>query len=196
MDLAEASEFSLMAGNLLYYKSKELLPHSSLVEDDENINALPPELVYQLLEYKKFQLASNKFKQLMEEHARFYIRQGAEEFHLDEGQIRLDVNLADLIHSFVNLMSQVEEDEEVMFIEYEKITVTEKIEHIKSTLNRNEKIYFYDLFMSEKPGRIEIVTCFLAMLELMKQSYISILQNALFGVIEIIKLKRQTTEVE
>ena len=190
MDLGEASEFSLMAGNLLYYKSRELLPHSGLSEEDENPNAIPPELVYQLLEYKKFQLASGKFKQLVEDQAKCYIRQGGQDFYVDDESIPIEVNLADLIHSFVNLMSKAEEESEVIHIPLEEITVAEKITHIKDTLNNSEKIFFGDLFSSEKPGRIEIVVCFIAMLELVRQNYIHFLQNVLFGVIEIIKVQK------
>ena len=58
-----ASSFAVMASRLLYYKSKALLPDPGF-EDNDTEPRLPPELIQQLLEYRRFQNAADRFREL------------------------------------------------------------------------------------------------------------------------------------
>jgi len=63
MDVKLASDFILLASELIYYKSRVLLPTGE-VEDEYFTQPLPPELIQKLLEYKKFQKVTDELKNL------------------------------------------------------------------------------------------------------------------------------------
>lgn len=176
IDLKEASDFTLMAANLLYYKSRELLPDPGFEEEDSG-QRLPPELVEQLLEYKKFQLASQKIRELEEVQNGRWSRQIRETLS-DSAGAELEIHLTDLLAAFSRLLRQEEEEagDQPIQIYLEEFTVTEKIDFIKTALKDKGELEFMQLFSSEKPSRGEIIATFLAILEMAKGQIIRVRQ--------------------
>lgn len=98
MDVRIASDFILMASELIYYKSRVLLP-SGEVEDEYFTQPLPPELIQKLLEYKKYQKVSDKLKNMYDVQNNVFIRNNSEE-GVGEEEYYLEVSLYELLKAF------------------------------------------------------------------------------------------------
>jgi len=180
-----AVEFIWMASELLYYKSRALLP-AEAIEDEYFVPPLPPELIQKLLEYKKYQQASADLRMQYDFHCNTFIREcGVSRGELGEEEEYIEVSLFDLLKAFAEVLeSQTEiEQEEILF---DEILVSDRIEYIKNLLKENTVILFADIF-GPNPGRIEIISTFLAILEMAKVHVITIMQNSLFGDIRLIR---------
>lgn len=181
LNIRVASEFIWMGAQLLYYKSRALLPGDPM-EDEFFVPPLPPELVQKLLEYKKYQQAALTLAEQGEENANLYSREADPE-HMVGSEEYMDVSLFDLLKAFARVMdSHVEvEQEEILF---DEILVSDRIEHITSLLTYKEEIIFDDIF-SVRPSRHEIVASFLAILEMSKARMLYLLQEKIFDIITL-----------
>lgn len=183
MNVRIASEFIWMASELLFYKSKALLPSEDL-EDEFFTPPLPPELIEKLLEYKRYQQSSQLFRDMWELQTDVYAREpDPKELGSDENDDYLEVSLFDLLKAFASVLdsqSTVEQEE----IVFDEILVSDRIEYIADLLKESEYILFTDIFTS-RPGRAEIVASFLAILEMAKTKFARIMQHRVFGEIRI-----------
>lgn len=193
VDLEKASEFIEVAATLIEIKSKALLP--KLIENEEVDEEDPEALLLQRLqEYKLFKETSEKLKE-SENVNRFYKEpeEEASKFRI----VLKDMNLDILLNAFTNLLtraSKIETENEPKQIEKEKFTVTQKIASIKDALIIKPKIMFSELF-SASISRDEIITTFMALLELLKLQEIKCVQTNAFDDIEIVKAQREENEV-
>jgi segregation and condensation protein A len=174
-----ASEFILMASELLYYKSKAILPAADL-EDEYFMPPLPPDLVEKLLEYKRFQIMSRKLVEGYDLQSNCFSRNGDSPIGDD---VYLDLSLFDLLNAFVDVYDAARdvEEEEIVF---DEILVSDRIDFINVLLRDQEYIFFHDIFTSQA-NRSEIVVSFLAILEMAKSGFIRLLQHTVFGDIRI-----------
>lgn len=178
-----ASEFIAMASDLLYYKSRALLPAGKL-EDEYFVPPLPPELIQKLLEYKKLQKSSEELQGLFAHQANHFVRDNSE-IPIEGLEEYVDVTLFDLLKAFAEVMeARVEvEQEEIVF---DEILVSDRIALITDLLKVKESIVFSDLF-GFKSSRMEIVATFLAMLEMCKSRIVNILQHKIYSTIRIVR---------
>ncbi|HOO73063.1 MAG TPA: segregation/condensation protein A [Spirochaetota bacterium] len=178
-----ATEFIWMASELLYYKSKALLPSGDM-EDEYFVPPLPPELIAKLLEYKKFQKASVQLRELYETRADIYTRDNDVEELIGTDEY-IEVSLFDLLKAFADVIESqsVIEQEEIIF---DEILVSDRIEHITSLLKERDVVVFHEIF-SLRPSRAEIVATFLAILEMTKTGIVKILQHRIFGDIRVLR---------
>jgi len=178
-----AIEFIWMASELLYYKSKALLPTSEL-EDEYFVPPLPPELIQKLLEYKKFQQASNQLLNKYNFHSDSFARLNKIE-DLPSEEVYLNVSLFDLLKAFADVL-EFQKSVEYEEIVFDEILVSDKIEFITELLKEQEFLIFEAIF-SAKPTRAEIVASFLAVLEMTKTKMIKLVQHRSYGDIRIIR---------
>lgn len=186
------TEFAIMAANLLYLKSKALLPDPGF-EEENTETTLPKELVEKLLEYKKFQLAGQKLGILDKIQSSVFRRESNQvliDFPDDENY--LDVSLIDLISAFNTILEKSAVNEEVpdtvdMSIEF---NVEDKIALITEMMNKRHDIFFSEVFETEEPQNLEITVTFLAILELIKTKTIKVVQHVVFGDIKIIRVNQ------
>jgi segregation and condensation protein A len=193
LDLEVAGEFLVMAATLMQIKSKMLLPSNVAVEEEE----IDPrdELVQRLLEYKKFKEVSEFLKDQEIERQKLFTRKDierVEEFKRDSTETFFDATLFDLINAFQKVLKRKAENP-IYAIEKVKFTVEEKIVDINHILSKRKKIKFVELF-SDSVTKIEVVTVFLAILELIKQKQALAKQNGMFGDIEILHSEMITTD--
>jgi segregation and condensation protein A len=183
MNISIAAEFIWMASELLYYKSKSLLP-SGDIEDEYFVPPLPPELVKKLLEFKKYQQASHEFKDMFSSQSDSFSR---EDFTLlfDDADEYSRASLFDLLKAFANVLDSntVFEQEEIIF---DEILVSDKIEHIINLLKDNDSLLFDEIY-GLKYSRGEVVATFLALLEMVKTSMIKVMQHRVFGEIRLMR---------
>lgn len=188
LDLSIAGEFLVMAATLMHIKSKLLLPPDETEPENEEEQDPRAELVKRLLEYKKFKEAAAELSQKESHQKHFFARVGSgvniDELPAPEDEA-FEASLFDLITAFTKVLKDIPKDVFHQVIK-DEFTVSEKIHDILHMLVDEKKVMFTDLFKAAR-NKFEIITTFLAILELIKIREISILQHAPFGEIEIVK---------
>ena len=180
VDLDTMTDFHLMASTLLYMKSRMLLP-VELSMDDE-IDDPRRELVEKLIEYQRFRKLSDLMAD-KEGEVEWIIERTRTQRILpfaDEG-IWAQVSVWDLLQTFSSLLSNLSSERIIDL--YEEVSVNEKITLISEILEDREEFMFTELV--KKRTILEIVCSFWAVLELVKERRILVLQNKLFGDIRI-----------
>lgn len=185
LDLNIAGEFLVMASTLALIKSRMLLPREERPEEEEDEEDPRLDLVRQLVEYRKFKDAALHLESREEEMLNVFPR-GAIHVELEKqpGLSLKDVSIFDLINAFNEALKRVE-SEAVREIFSERYTVAEKIDEIMIRIRTNARISITGLFEGMR-SRAEIICTFLAVLELIKLSQITVQpQNEAFDAIHI-----------
>ena len=187
LNIEIAGEFILMASMLMKIKSRMLLPRYEK-ELDEEIEDPRQELIDRLVEYKKYKFASKEMKEILEMSSLKY-EKGIDE-KLDDEQLDLssyykDYSVFDLVMIFNNIINKSSKID-LYQTEIEQFTINEKSIEIMSTLNEKKEIIFSEIIKNIS-SKIEQVVIFLALLDLMKNNSIKIVQNDVFAKISIIK---------
>jgi len=180
-----AGEFIVMAANLIYLKSRSLLPLDQRPPEEDAEEDDPRwELIRQLIEYKKFKEAAAQLHIRELEQERIFTRNGGSSSDLD-APLRLgEVGIFQLIHAFQNVVRRVEAREDMREIFGDRFTVSEKIDIILQRLASSGLVRFSELF-GEIASRLEIVVTFLALLELIRLKQVRAVQRNFFDEIEI-----------
>ena len=188
LNLEVASEYLVMASELIEIKSKLLLPKKKEMDED-NYEEDPREiLIERLLAYKKYKNVTKEFKDLEltrkmvftkePDNLNCYIREEVK----DE-----ELGVSDLIDAFNNLMKRKELDRPLATkITKKELSVSEKVNKIKNILKNKKKINFEEIF--EVPTKEEVIISFLSVLEMVKKDEILLTQEGNFKNI-VISLK-------
>lgn len=180
LNLDITSEFLVMASTLLQIKSNRLLPKKEDLEDDEEDPEV--ELINRLIEYKKYKEAAKEIKTMGEKHKlRFYKKQEDLSYLLEDELALEDVSLEQLNKAFTKVLALnkkygEESNIDIQSLKREEFPVESSIDKLKYIFTEKDEIYFEDAF-DIKSHRSEIVSMFLAILELAKIQYISIFQD-------------------
>ncbi|MDP9292650.1 MAG: segregation/condensation protein A [Verrucomicrobiota bacterium] len=183
LDLDVAGDFVVMAANLIYIKSRSLLPvdqrppEETAEEDDPRW-----ELVRQLIEYKKFKDAAAHLQQreILQENTFARLPETPD---FESERPLADVSVFDLINAFQNVLKRLDVREDLREIFAENFTVSDKIELIMKMSATGVSLTFSELF-SRVVSRTEIVVTFLALLELIRLKQLRARQSEEFGEIE------------
>lgn len=180
-----AAEFIVMAANLMYLKSRTLLPRQEQPPEEDAEEDDPRwELIRQLIEYKKFKDAAGFLCQReIEQEARFALQPEKPDPD-DEPPPLAEVSIFDLIRAFQNVLKRFEESHDLGDIVDDRFTVADKIEMLLEQLSPGQSARFDQLFR-DAATKAEVIVTFLAVLELMKMNQLRICQNGVFGEIEI-----------
>jgi len=189
----EISAFLVIAAKLVLIKSEALLPRPVLRESGEE--DVGRTLVDQLRLYKRFKEIGGWLLDRQDRGLRTYLRVAAP----PKVEARLD--LSDL--TFAKLLAAAErvfarEQEKLALgtvIAPPRITIREKIDLISKTLKRIQRASFRGL-LGDKATRLEVVVTFLALLELIKRYRVAVVQENLFGDIEIQRADEWTDNEE
>ena len=179
LELELAGEYLLMAAMLAEIKSKMLLPLFEEVEDEEDPRA---ELVRRLLEYERYRTASEELNKLQRLERDIFIT-GVESSHLAQPIELPEIALQELMLSFQEVLKRAEMFTSLHLLK-EPLSVRERMATILEQLKNKDFIDFTDLFDLEEQ-KTGLVVTFLAILELMKESLIEIVQTKAFGVIHV-----------
>lgn len=186
LDLDIAGEFLVMAATLMHIKSKMLLPPDQTGEAEEEADPRA-ELVRRLLEYKKFKEAASQLAQMESQHKHLFPRVGVSkpEDIAKRSDMLFEANLFDLITAFTKVLKDIPKD---VFYEVikDEFTVSEKMHDILHMMVEKQSIFFLDLFKAAKNKR-EMITIFLALLELIRVKAVIVQQPETFSDIEIIR---------
>jgi segregation and condensation protein A len=185
LDLDVAGDFIVMAANLIYIKSRSLLPkdlqppEEAVEEDDPRL-----ELVRQLLEYKKFKDAASHLGQREVARENLFARQPEKPDFTAERPLA-EVSIFDLINAFQKVVKRLNKPDDTREIFAENYTVSDKIDFILKMTVHGVALKFGELF-ADAATRTEIVVTFLALLELVRLKKIRARQSEEFGEIEIV----------
>lgn len=185
VDMENASEFIEIAATLIEIKSKSLLPREEEIVDEEDPEQL---LKIRLQEYQMIKETMEKLKPL-ENTDRFYKKPepDANKFRYVIKDMQLDM-LLDAFSKLIVKVNETEKQEEVKEIAKEKFTVNQKIATIKDSLIVRKNVFFSELF-SNSISRDEVVTTFMALLELLKLQEITVKQPENFADIQICRVE-------
>ena len=189
LDIEAAGDFIYMASTLMRIKAQMLLPRPEVEDDLEEVEDPRQELVYRLLDYKRFKKVANDLAE-KEKTARDFHPRGNFKFEHASIQEEIDsisqVTLYDLISAFKKLSQR---REKVTFHRIQELTVNleERIAFILDELERKTTTLFSSLFKETDDKMIWIVT-FIAILELIRQKQIQATQNQVFGEIQLVLL--------
>jgi len=186
LNIDVAGEFVVMAANLIYLKSRSLLPvDQQPPEEDAEEDDPRWDLIRQLIEYKKFKEAAAQLQVRQLEQERIFVREVVGSDPIAIAPLRLgEVGIFQLISAFQNVIKRVEAREDLQEIFGEHFTVSDKIEWILRRVGDGVPLRFSELFAS-MASRVEIVVTFLALLELIRLRQIRATQANPFDEIEI-----------
>jgi segregation and condensation protein A len=182
-----AGEFVVMAANLIYLKSRSLLPVDQQPPDEEAAEDDPRwDLIRQLIEYKKFKEAATQLHVRELEQEKMFTRTGVEFGRVEAAPLSLgEVGIFQLINALQNVIKRVESRSELREIFGENFTVSDKIDLILERIASVGKMKFSELF-ADVASRVEIVVTFLALLELIRLKQVLATQASPFDEIEIL----------
>ncbi len=185
LNIELAGEFIVMAANLIYLKSRSLLPVDQQPPEEDAAEDDPRwDLIRQLIEYKKFKEAAAELHLRELAQQRIFAREGGST-PATEGPLRLgEVGIFQLINAFQIVIKRVEERQDLQEIFGERFSVSDKIDKILQRVAAGASVRFSDLF-DAVVSRVEVVVTFLALLELIRLRQIRAIQKSIFEDIEI-----------
>lgn len=187
LDLEVAGEFLVMAATLMYLKSRELLPaeERTTVEGLEDEGQDPRwELIRRLVEYKKFKDAAAQLQALELRQENVFPRLPPLEPEPPPPVGRGETSIFELIDAVNAVLKRLAEREQLRDIFEDKWTVTQQIDFLLRTIRPGMEVRFFDLFQGAT-SRSEVVTTFLALLELIRLRQLWATQPVPFGEIYI-----------
>ncbi len=196
LDMDDATDFLVMAATLLEIKSRAMLPKPPKLEEDEE----DPEqaLIRQLEEYKRFKETAAAMQQF-ERAAQDIFTKLPEEYPLPPQETELvGLTLEGLTEAFLRIWARKpaanEENEQNRYaprdIRRDEHTVQECMLTLLHGIRRKGRMRFDEAF-SEAPTREEVVTLFLAMLELLKLGEMHLEQESVYSDIILLPGRRE-----
>jgi segregation and condensation protein A len=182
LKLELAAEYLLMAAMLAEIKSRMLLPrHGDADSEDEQDPRA--ELIRRLLEYERFKQAANDLD-IIPRQGRDIFDNNVELPQIDSAIKRHpDVSFNELMLAFKEVLLRMDNHKH-HHIKKEALSIRERMTQILDRLNNHEFVLFNHLF-TYKEGRLGVVVTFIAILELVKQSMIELVQTKPYSPIHL-----------
>lgn len=186
-NLEVVGDFLVMAATLMQIKVKMLLPQTAL-DSEETIedNETDPrwELAQKLIEYKKIKEASLSLQKLESSQSLVYTRSGGD--FADKKITAVDdplknLSVWDLVDAFKIILDSLEE-KPINTLPKQEVSIKQRMTEIMDLISKEGQIFFQKVF-SEVKTKLGLITCFLAVLELIRLRKISASQISLFGEI-------------
>ena len=189
LNLSIASEYLVMASELIEMKSKMLLPKQNDLNEEDDYEEDPREvLIQRLLAYKKYKEVTTLFKELELTRKSVFTKEAENlSYYAKEEDKKDDLDVCDLVEAF-NLLIQKKNLDKPMATKITKkeLSVSERVNKIKDILKIKKRINFEELF--EVETKEEVIVSFLSILEMVKKNEIELRQDENFNQI-IISLK-------
>lgn len=191
-----AGDFLVLAAVLMEMKSRMLLPRAP-AEDGEAEDLSDPrlELVRQLLEYKKFKDVSFELGHAAQTQAMRWPRVPAKPAPQEPTEVDLeDVQIWDLVAAFNKIVASIGGTRAAHEVVFDDTPIAL---HAADVLDRLQaeggELFFEDVFLGRT--RAEMIGLFLALLELIRQQRVRVVQEAAFSPIRIVLLSAEPIEV-
>ena len=180
MQLELAGEYLLMAAMLAEIKSRMLLPRP--IGDDDDEDDPRAELVRRLQEYERFKKAAEDLGELPRlERDTFVANVDAPERKVIEKMP--DITLKELLLAFHDVLKRAEMYSN-LHLQREPLSVRQRMSEILARVKTNTFSVFTDLFDPEE-GRMGVAVTFVALLELLRESTIEVVQAEAYAPLHI-----------
>lgn len=191
-DLDDASEYLVMAAELIHLKSRLLLNlKGEEQEDDEYAINSEEDLKNKLIEYEKYQNITSTFKDLEEKRNEFFTKVPENlKNYVEEEKVSLSENLdAELLkEALIELKKRMQYQKPVNTrITKKEISVESRKEYIREILNAKQVVLFQDLF--PEYSKEMVVATFLSILDMCKNKEVTLKQENNFSDIYIYGVK-------
>ncbi|VUD56585.1 Segregation and condensation protein A [Thalassocella blandensis] len=175
-----AAEYLVMAAMLAEIKSRMLLPRSAEVEEEEEDPRAT--LIRRLQEYERFKQAAEDLDEIPRQNRDTFI---AKAQGPDRSLTRPDpdVEMKELLLALSEVLRRADMFES-HHIEKERLSTRERMTQVLDRLSGQQFVPFVSLF-TVKEGRLGVVVTFLAVMELIKESLVEIVQTEAFGPIHV-----------
>lgn len=169
LDLNISTEFVLMAATLLEIKSRTLLPKKKNYSEDEEPEEDPrQELTDKLIEYKLLKEAAENLKMIGEKASKVYYRNSEEFAIFSEDDSYEDLDSGKLLKALDNILKRLVQKEKAPGeIRKEDFSTAEAMEILLREVENKNSLKFTEL-LDEDSTVVEVLTYFLALLELMR----------------------------
>lgn len=186
LNLSIASEYLVMAAELIEIKSKLLLPKKEKINNDEDEVDDRENLINRLIEYQKYKEVTIKLQEFKEDRENYFTKvpSNIKEYKDDNYKINLELDINDLIESFQNYLKRKQDEKPLNTVVTKKeFSVSERCKNIKNILRVRKNINFEELFdVVNKPY---VVVTFLSLLDLVKNKEVILYQENNFDGIKI-----------
>ena len=183
LDISVAADFLVMAATLIEIKSKMLLPREAAAIENEEIEDPRKELVDRLLEYEKFKSAAQMLYGRTTIENAIFTRGPIES---DENNAEVNAGVFDLLTVFQKILARHREEIQ-MEIQREEITLAEMLKELKKRIFADGELNLMTFFEGMHT-RQELVTAFIAVLEIVRTESVKLLQRKTFGEIILRKV--------
>ena len=180
IQLELASEYLVMAAMLAEIKSRILLPRQVAEDDDEGDPRA--ELIRRLQDYERFKMAAEDIDEMPRMGRDIYQASAESPDKKNEKQYS-EVHMQELLMALSDVMKRAEMFES-HHIQLEKLSTRERMSQILENIRDKQFVPFATLFKKSE-GRLGVVVTFLAVMELIRESLVEIVQNESFGPIHI-----------
>ena len=180
-----AASYLVMASELMYLKSKSLLPVVKKDDEETEDEEITREnLINRLIEYKRYKEMTPVFKELEEERKKIYIKAPEKVSNYVDNTLVREASVDDLIEAFKRFLERKEEEKPLeTTIARKEYSVKERKNNIRNILKVKKKAYLEELF--EEYNRPVVVVTFLSILEMVKEKSVVISQDRNFDKILI-----------
>jgi segregation and condensation protein A len=185
LDIAVAADFLVMASTLIEIKSKMLLPRDPTDETGDELDDPRQELVDRLLEYEQFKSAAQMLYERTTIEQAVFARGRIES---DDNNAEIDASVFDLLTIFQKIVAR-HVDEIKMEIHREEISLADMLKNLKRRIFEEEELSLLKFF-EEMHTRRELVTAFIAVLEIVRTEGVRLLQSKTFGDIMLRRYDR------
>lgn len=179
LKLELAAEYLLMAAMLAEIKSRMLLPRPETRAEEEDPRA---ELVRRLQQYERYRQAAEGIDRLPRVGREIHLV-ATNTDHLPHRKPLPNVGLHELLDAFKQVMERAELYRHHR-VRLEALSVRERMTHILSRVNAADFLSFEALF-EPREGRLGLVVTFMAVLELIKESLIVVIQQEPYAPIHV-----------
>ena len=181
MNLEIASEYLVMASELIELKSKLLLPNPKVESEEEEEVDPREDLVNRLLEYQAYKEITKVLKEKEELRKEIYTKspENIKNYVDENAKLPSDITLDDLVEAFKKYLERKKESKPLKTkVTTNEISVSSRRLEIKSILKKKPKVSFFELF--PVLNKEYIVATFLAILEMAKNKELRITQDKNF----------------
>jgi len=180
INLELAAEYLVMAALLAEIKSRMLLPRpAELALDEEDPRAL---LIRRLQEYEQIKTAAENLDKLPQV-GRDIFPASVEVSDQEIPRPQPEIDMKDLISAFMEVMQRVAHNTKHT-VGREPLSIRERMSQVLRILKPDSYTKFQDLFLVSE-GKMGVVVTFIAILELLKQSLIDIVQQEPFSPLHV-----------
>ncbi|NLK51215.1 MAG: segregation/condensation protein A [Syntrophomonadaceae bacterium] len=196
LDIDQASEFVQLAATLLEIKARRVLPHPVRLreeeaeldlEEEEDTSSSGEGRVTHLAEYRKFKALAAVLRNREEAWGKVYTRPAPES--LSKGHLRSlpsgAISVSALVEALQQVLLGLEENEPVLEVSREEITLVKQMEHIIQRLESDLNPVSFEALFSGIRTRERLIITFLALLELIRLQRIQVTQQETLGPIFI-----------